>query len=42
MLWPYGEKVTVYLALVVHGPTKVIINTRLVLREHMLRDKKHP
>jgi len=42
MMWPYGDKATVYLALVVHGPTKVIINARLVLREHMLRNKKHP
>nr|WP_315129851.1 hypothetical protein [uncultured Polynucleobacter sp.] len=42
MMWPYGDKATVYLALVVYGPTKVIINARLVLREHMLRNKKHP
>ena len=41
ILWPYRDKSTVYLPLVVQGPNKVIINTGLILCEDMLCNKKH-
>jgi hypothetical protein len=40
ILWPYGDKTTVYLALVVHSLIKVVINTGLVLRQNMLCNKE--
>ncbi|MGV0980996.1 MAG: hypothetical protein ACOYB0_01405 [Polynucleobacter sp.] len=40
-MWSYVDKTTVYLPLVVQGLIKVIINTGLILRENMLRNKKH-
>ena len=42
ILWPYGDKTTVYLPLVIQGLNKVIINAGLILRKYMLRNKEHP
>jgi hypothetical protein len=42
ILWPYGDKATVYLPLVIQGLNKVIINAGLILRKYMLRNKEHP